>query len=343
MSHQDRRGFTLIELLVVIAIIGVLIALLLPAVQAAREAARRAHCLNNLKQIGLALHNFEAGQGFFPPSGVRATGSCRPLNINVDLSGTPYPTKDPRRVSIHVLTFLLPHMEQQPLYNAYNLQWDFRNEANSTVVATVVPTFLCPSSASADRYHVYDDDGKTGDALNTGRTYLNVRLAVSDYAVNNGVEPALVKTGLVDPGTSGMQSMLQNIDATHLDNVTYQAQVLDGLSHTFLVSEISARPARFLTGGRSVANFNTHAEWIGGGWADYDSGYTTHGFTFDGLTSPGPCHTSCTNDNENYSFHIGGANTLMGDGSVRFIKTTLPIRLFVQLLTRSGGEVVSAD
>ncbi|MEO6811588.1 MAG: DUF1559 domain-containing protein, partial [Isosphaeraceae bacterium] len=223
------------------------------------------------------------------------------------------------------------------------LQWDFRNEANSTVVVTVVPTFLCPSSASPDRFHTYDDDGKSGDASNTGRTYVNVRLAVSDYAVNNGVEPGLVTAGLVDPGTSGMLSMLQNVDATHPDNVTYQAQVLDGLSHTFLVSEIAARPSRFLSGGRSVANFNTHVEWIGGGWADYDSGYTTHGFTLDGLKSPGPCHTNCTNDNENYAFHNGGANTLMGDGSVRFIKTTLPIRIFARLLTRSGGEVVSAD
>ena len=84
-------------------------------------------------------------------------------------------------------------------------------------------------------------------------------------------------------------------------------------------------------------------EGIGGGWADYDSGYTTHGFTLDGLKTPGPCHTNCTNNNENYAFHLGGANQLMGDGSVRFIKETLNIRVFCRLLTRASGEAVSAD
>src|ERR1700742_1721900 len=105
---RQRRGFTLIELLVVIAIIAVLIALLLPAVQAAREAARRAQCVNNLKQIGLGLHNFESRNRFFPPSGIRGTGFCLPMNINVDSTGQILPSG--QRASSYLFTHILPYM-----------------------------------------------------------------------------------------------------------------------------------------------------------------------------------------------------------------------------------------
>jgi prepilin-type N-terminal cleavage/methylation domain-containing protein/prepilin-type processing-associated H-X9-DG protein len=339
--HADARrprGFTLIELLVVIAIIAVLIALLLPAVQSAREAARRAQCVNNLKQVGLGLHNFESANGFFPPSGIRGSGFCQPMNINVDGSGKILPKG--QRASSYVFTHILPYMEEVPLYNAYNIRRDFRAADNSTSVGTIVKALLCPSSANSEKYHVFDDSN--GDAADTGGPYKNVRTAVTDYAISNGIEATLAATGTVDLTDAGQYSMLQNVTGGQPNNVTYHSQVTDGLSNTILMAEDAGRPHLY-RGGHLRDTSVTPSEGSAGGWADYDTGYTLHSYTVDGKKHPGPCFTSCYNGNEDYSFHIGGGNYLMGDGSVRFIKGSTSLRIYVRLLTRSGGEVLSAD
>jgi prepilin-type N-terminal cleavage/methylation domain-containing protein/prepilin-type processing-associated H-X9-DG protein len=337
MPRPRRSGFTLIELLVVIAIIGVLIALLLPAVQSAREAARRAQCTNNLKQVGLALYNFESTQGFFPPSGIRGSGICRPMNINVDANGVQLPSG--QRASSYVFTHILSHMEQQAVYNSYNIKLDFRRRDNSTAIGTLIGTLLCPSSAEGNKFHVFDD--ANGDSVSTGGPYTGVRAAVSDYAICNGIEANLAASGMVDLTDSGQYSMLQNVTGGEPDNITRISQVTDGLSNTILMSEDAGRPNQYRSGGRLWAV--STSEGSAGGWADYDTGYTLHSYTLDGSRFPGPCFTSCWNGNEDYSFHPGGGNYLMGDGSVRFLKSTTNIRIYVRLLTRAGGEVLSAD
>ncbi|AMV40775.1 DUF1559 domain-containing protein [Planctomyces sp. SH-PL62] len=336
---RRRAGFTLIELLVVIAIIAVLVSLLLPAVQSAREAARRAQCTNNLKQVGLGLHNFESGNGFFPPSGIRGSGVCRPMNINVGPGGNILPSGE--RASSYVFTHILPYMEQQPLYSAYNIKLDFRRGDNSTAVATLIPTLLCPSSPNGNKFHTFDD--AAGDSVSTGGPYTNVRTAVTDYAVSNGVEANLAASGMIDLTVAGQYSMLQNVTGGEPDNVTRIAQVTDGLSNTIMMSEAAGRPDYYIGGWRKHPTILTPGEGAGGGWADYDTGYTLHSYTYDGSRFPGPCFTSCYNGNEDYSFHPGGGNYLMGDGSVRFIKGTTDIRVYVRLLTRAAGEIVSSD
>ncbi|WP_422925724.1 DUF1559 domain-containing protein [Singulisphaera sp. PoT] len=333
-----RAAFTLIELLVVIAIIAVLIALLLPAVQSAREAARRAQCTNNLKQVGLGLHNFESANGFFPPSGIRGSGICQPMNINVNPDGTILPSG--QRASSYVFTHILPYMEQVNLYNSYNVKQDFRKSQNSTAVVTLIPTLLCPSSANSEKFHTFDD--ANGDAVASGGPFTNVRTATSDYAISNGIEALLAATDMVDLKDAGQYSMLRNVTGGEPNNVTYHSQVTDGLSNTIMMSEDAGRPHIYRSGGRRDTSV-IPGEGSAGGWADYDTGYTLHSFTLDGSKNPGPCFTSCYNGNEDYSFHPGGGNYLMGDGSVRFIKSTTSIRIYVRLLTRGMGEVLSSD
>jgi prepilin-type processing-associated H-X9-DG protein len=115
------------------------------------------------------------------------------------------------------------------------------------------------------------------------------------------------------------------------------ADILDGTSNTLVITEDAGRPQIWRVG-RLVAGRTS-----GAGWADRDNEFITHGFTSDGATDPGPCHTNCTNNNENYSFHIGGANGVFADGSVRFYSSSMSIRIMGRLITRAGRETVSGS
>ena len=316
-----RPGFTLIELLVVIAIIGVLIALLLPAVQAAREAARRTQCTNNLKQIGLGLLNFENSYGGLPPGAV--SGGIPQLNLNMDtaVSATRHGW----------MQFTLPFIEQQPLYQSYNFDVDWNHPLNHTVIGTQIASFVCPSS--------------TGDRVDHTRSrgYGDVRAAASDYAVNNAYDDRLGHDGYADPviGTANPPgAMLTN-------RLNRLADIKDGTSNTMVDCEDAGRPDLWRGNSTQVEATGPDARPVfrvtGAGWADYENWYITHGFTGDGTRSPGPCHTNCTNNNETWSFHPGGANTLFVDGSVHFIKESTPMNIYGRLITANGREAISAD
>ena len=314
MLSRQRRGFTLIELLVVIAIIAVLIGLLLPAVQKVREAAARMSCTNNLKQIGLGLHNYQSQNGYFPPGALRSptSGTVGPFYQKFGVTAL--------NVRHSWSVFVLPFMEQDNLYKQYTINADWASAANKPVIETPVKMFVCPTAP--------------GGPTRTNNKTVNgvaVRAAAGDYAPNNGYDSALEGAGLVDVTVirSGILQVNQSWSVP---------EIKDGTSNTILLSECAGRPDEWHAGKVFQVNGQTD-----GGWADHDNEYIVHGYTADGATATGPCHTNCTNNNEVYSFHQGGANHVMGDGSVRFIRSGMDIRQFVKLVTRSGGEVITQN
>jgi prepilin-type N-terminal cleavage/methylation domain-containing protein len=322
-DRRSRSGFTLIELLVVISIIAVLIALLLPAVQAAREAARRMQCTNNLKQMGLAMHNFESANGFFTPAAI--DDAFPKLGINVDESGKPFAKLTQHGWAI----LLLPFTEQTALYNAYNLKTDFRDLANSTVVRTQLNLMLCPSSPNPNRI---DTDNSGG--------FKGWQAAAGDYGPNNSVVKVAIDAGFVQPGNYAGVMQANGVRAI--------AEITDGTSNTLVISEVAGRPDIWRRGNKTTPSTpigSTPRVYVtGAGWANRDSAFGLHGFPADGNGEPpGPCHTNCVNRNEVFSFHPGGANHVFADGSVHFVKETAGIQIMANLISRAGGEILSAD
>ena len=348
---QARRGFTLIELLVVIAIIAVLIALLLPAVQSAREAARRTQCINNLKQIGLAMMNFENSRQIFPPTWAISTPLLKPPFQPLDLTSLPttnpnYEAPCPSAVSevcnqsIDVQSWpslILPFVEQSTLYAAYNLSVPFSAPSNTTLVGTQLNFMVCPS-APPYRTAPYTD------ALSQAfyGSGWSVNLAAGDYAVDDGINDGwLTLNNVPHPAGQDVQGLLHGNYARRI------AECTDGTSNTIMVSEDAGRPAFYLQGklvqyGSSIPWYNGGTpptqsnQGSGAGWADYNSEFYTDG---DGSNQ----HTNFSSNNEVYSFHPGGANHVFADGSVHFIKSTTAASVFTALISYRGGEVISSD
>jgi prepilin-type N-terminal cleavage/methylation domain-containing protein/prepilin-type processing-associated H-X9-DG protein len=373
---RDLEGFTLIELLVVIAIISTLIALLLPAVQSAREAARRAQCVNNLKQIGLATLNFESTNTFLPPDAMKlAKPDTNPdAQAAIPVNAASY------------LTQLLPYMEQNNIYNQININMSVFNTANlppctgpgaqhsglNTVYSLAIRTFLCPSSPGPSTINYYNANwgpygNGGGDTCNpnspggtTGVTNLNPSPTQiwgrTDYFPITGLHnDCLLAAGMpagyiAVVGDTTDSGTITNPDLT---GTIRMASITDGTSNTVIVSECGSKPIgyngkrliyRSRVNGLPVDGIIEPVDSGGGAWADP--------FTYSRLAGAqgrdngwrgGTCMVNCTSDNEIYSFHPGGANGLFADGSVRFVKDTIPVRSVAALVTRAGGEILSAD
>ncbi len=374
---NPSSGFTLIELLVVIAIIAVLISLLLPAVQSAREAARRAQCVNKLKQIGLATLNFECTYGILPPKLVRLA--------------TPDPNADAQAAiptcAASYLTQILPYLEQTVIYNQINFSEAASNTANippcigqgalhsgtNSVYSTAINAFLCPSSpgpAAINYYNAfwgpYGDGG--GDVCtpgapgsgNGGVSNLNPPPVQIWGRTDYFPIPGLHNTALLAAGMSPSYIALvgEGKDSGVITDVLItgkikMASITDGTSNTMIVSECGSKPIGYNgfrqiyfseVDGLPVDGVIEPVSSAGGAWAD--------NFTYSSLAGAqgrqngirgGLCMVNCTSNNEIYSFHPGGANALFADGSVHFLKDVASVPFIAALVTRAGGEIISAD
>ncbi len=300
-SVPRRHAFTLVELLVVIAIIAVLIGLLLPAVQAAREAARRMSCSNNLRQIGLASHNYHSTFKQFPRQALPRLGHTWAAAI-------------------------LPYFERGAVQELYDFNYRWNHPKNSEAINRKIETLLCPSSPKGD----YLDQVQPG-----------VWTATTDYVPHGNITREIIAGGFVKPR--------KNRTGLINKSVTRFRDVFDGLSNTLLLVECAGRPEYWVLGrfgpqinNNGCSNFNvTNGRSKGGGWADPVNMIPMHGFTEDGLRCVGPKVINATNNNEAYSFHIGGMQINLADGSARFITEQIDIELYASLITKSEGELIT--
>jgi prepilin-type processing-associated H-X9-DG protein len=276
-------------------------------VQKVREAAARMQCSNNLKQIGLALHQHHDTYGKFPPGWVQAPFTVPQGNIIEGGHGT--------------FPFLLPYVEQEALARIY--RWDKRAQGpeNQPVATTQLKIFQCPS-AEPDRWvTAVEDPGNYG---------YGGKGACGDYAGVRGIDTGLVALGLVDQAANYQGVLTYNY-------LTRFADITDGTSQTILVTECAGRPKVWRAGRLVPGGYVSGGVWVSGTFM------VGQGSTPDGATKLGRCAINCTNEREVYSFHPGGANAVFADGSVHFLKAGMDIRVFARLVTRAGGEVVSAS
>jgi len=339
MSRGRRPGFTLIELLVVIAIIAVLIALLLPAVQVAREAARRAQCTNNLKQLGIATHNYHDSLGRFPFGGI-----VLPANHPYVVSG--FTKQGHYRWSM--LAQLTPFLEQTGVFNALNLSLPILDGAsvilpqNSTVNMTQVSLLLCPSDGrgscipdfAASNYMACTGDGVLGNGFGVadpafgapnGVFYFNSSASLAEL-VDGTSNTALMSESIIGNGAaSGTLSGPVNPAEVALQ-VAGGSPVYTPLS----VAECTSATSTF---------FRRNSAWVQG---SYQHALYSH-YLAPNSKTPDCLRQQYHGWKAPRSRHAGGVNVLFGDGTVRFVKDSVNLQAWRAIATKNGGEVISAD
>jgi prepilin-type N-terminal cleavage/methylation domain-containing protein/prepilin-type processing-associated H-X9-DG protein len=344
MRNSRRSAFTLIELLVVIAIIAILIALLVPAVQKVREAAARTQCVNNLKQIGLALHAYEGAYKYFPPGYVDG---------NTSTTSTPDNDVGP---GWGWASFILPYLEQGNVYNEINFSVGVGIGVNVQVSQTQLLVFQCPSDNIQQLAVIYCGNNFTNPVTVAHSNYAGCNGWVECFNNAGGNYQASSDGGGAEDGDVGLTGSLGD-GLFYRNSQTKVANVTDGLSNTIVVGERCAAhsPVTWtgaVTGGRCPAWMATQG-WTGPYTPPAAAPDTGNGTAYDNadwgealvLAHCNASHTPNADhpfwDPDTYwSMHPGGANFLFGDGSVHFLTTAIDPYTYQHLATIAGGEVL---
>jgi len=344
-----RPAFTLIELLVVIAILALLMGLMVQGVQGAREMMRRTHCQNNLRQIGLAFVTCAESRQWMPAA-CYTTDAARTTKFPKPPEGNPSRREHSWRVLV------MPFMEHNELASQYSLKkhWydattnstppsgidatlGVRADANVGVATRSVPLFRCPTGPQGETIRV--PASPDSDSARPAIPALKVNPGRTDYEAMTGVKPAVLSPDPYAAKGDNSKGMLDK------DVVTRPRNVLDGMSKTILLVECAGRPQVYRAGKvQQSGTLPAVNQCVG--WAD-----SLGPFKLDPMTTAGVAGAAAnagvpfnvSNDGEAYSFHPGGIGAVFGDAGTRFLADGMDLRVFCGLVTRAGGEAVSAD